>query len=368
MDERERSDEFPRQRRFVGLEQRVLARYGSLGCAPGTTVLVGFSGGADSLALAGVLAKLAQASDFRVVALHVDHGLRTQSGEEQGRAGELAAALGVPFLGRRLIGEPRALHPGVGVEEAARRERYRLYADVAARTGAGLVALGHRREDQAETVLLHLVRGAGLDGASGMGERTRLEVPWWQAGKGHAVDVLDVWRPFLSESKEEVRAYVATLGIEPIEDPSNEDRTLRRNAIRHDVLPVLENVIPGATGALARFAGLAADDARALDSIAWEAFRGMVTEDGVLLWEPFRREERVAVARRIVRFWVQERMGYGSMPAERVDAVMRLREQRGSGRRVEVGEHLVVVTGREGLRIERGGRPVADGAEGVGEP
>ena len=344
--------------RLVGLEQRVRARFEETGVPSGGTVLVGFSGGGDSLALGGVLARIAPIWRVEVVAVHVDHRLRPDSGEEQQRAGELASAIGVPFRAMRVPVDVRARHPGVGLEEAARRERYRLFALAAGETGAALIALAHHETDQVETVLLHLLRGSGLDGVLGMGERTTVAVPWWGEEPAGDSIPLGLWRPFIFESKATVRAYAANLRLAPVVDPSNEDRTFRRNAVRHEVLPVLERVSQGSVAAIARFGRLVADDAVALDQIGWEAYRRCLV-GGALSRAGLGGEPRVAIARRIVRLWVRERTGGSSPPADRVEAILKLVGGRDAGRRVEIGQHLIVRAAGDVLVIESMGERAA---------
>ena len=347
------------RRGLVGLEQRVLARLRQLRCPPGVDLVVGFSGGADSLALAAVLGRIADRVCVRPVLAHVDHRLRSSSGEEQRRAEQLADALGLPFRALSVPGDVTARHPGVGTEEAARRERYRALAGVVTETDAAVLALAHHREDQAETVLLHLLRGAGVSGARGMAERTDLVVPWWD-GEGAAPVHLTLWRPFLDEPRATVRAYVAGLGLAPVEDPSNDAHGPRRNALRHEALPLLERISPGAAAALARFARLAAEDDATLEALAETVAARAVTLTGDL--DPARLSgEPAAVRRRVVRRWLRERTGCRSLSADRADAVLGLAMGSEGGRRVEVGEGMSVVTLGGVLRVTRDAAPAEEG-------
>jgi tRNA(Ile)-lysidine synthase len=317
-------------------------------------VIVGFSGGPDSLALAAILGRIRPHGGPQPLLVHVDHAWRPDSAAEQARAAALARSLDLPFEGLRVPDDSWTLHSGVGREEAARRERYRIFADTAERMRTDLLALAHHQEDQAETVLLHLLRGAGLQGAAGMQEVTRLEVPWWTPTPEHN---LHIWRPLRSERRAVVRAYAAATGLDPIRDPSNADVGLRRNAIRHQVLPVLERIVPGAAAALSRFAGLAAEDDAALTAIAETVLSSAVTEQGelrraVLATQP------LAVRRRVVRRWVQTSSGLTMLTAERTDAMLAMLEHGEPGRRLEVGENVSFRATRHGLVIEH---DVADG-------
>ncbi|HLL50879.1 MAG TPA: tRNA lysidine(34) synthetase TilS, partial [Thermomicrobiales bacterium] len=156
----------------IGLEQRVLRRAREAGFGRQDQIVVGFSGGRDSLALAGALRWATRSLGIDVVLVHVDHQLRSSSKEEAERAAALANALEMDFRGVVVAVSPAVAHPGVGIEEAARRERYRILFEAAADHGAAAVATAHHREDQAETVLLHLLRGGGVHGAAGMAEHS----------------------------------------------------------------------------------------------------------------------------------------------------------------------------------------------------
>lgn len=344
-----------------GLEQRVLARWRQLStestdrtAGAGWPVIVGFSGGGDSLALAAILGQVRPLGGPQPILTHVDHGWRDDSAAEQARAAALAAALGLPFRACRVPDDSRARHPGVGREEAARRDRYLLLAGVAREVGTDLIALAHHRDDQAETVMLHLARGSGLAGAAGMAPFRRLRVPWWSAEPDDSVEVA-LWRPLLAEPRAVVRAYVAETGLVAIEDPSNEDAGYRRNAIRAQVLPPLEQIVPGATAALARFAGLAADDDAALTAIADERYGDAVTDRGELRRSVVLAEPR-AVGRRLLRRWAGSVCGLPVVSAERTDAMLDLLTDGEPGRRLEIGEGVTVVVTRTGLRRGDEGR------------
>jgi tRNA(Ile)-lysidine synthase len=198
---------------------------------PGTAVTCAVSGGADSLALLA----LAVEAGCAVTAVHVDHGLRPGSAAEAGVVRDAAAHFGAAFRA-----ETVAVAPGPNLEARARAARYAVLP-------AGVLT-GHTADDQAETVLLNLARGAGLDGLAGM------------APKG---------RPLLALRRHETRALCAALGLDPVADPSNDDPGLRRNRVRHELLPLLaavadRDVVP----VIARQAALARADAAALDELA----------------------------------------------------------------------------------------------------
>jgi tRNA(Ile)-lysidine synthase len=339
-----------------GFEQRLLARARAAGFTAHDRIVVGFSGGRDSLALAAAMRWVQASLGVEPVLVHVDHRLRASSGEEATRAAMLAESLNLDFEPVVVASTPTDVHSAVGVEEAARRERYRSLFAVAGRCGARAVATAHHRGDQAETVLLHLLRGGGVHGAAAMAERSPSPI----AATGHARDISQenstsetwLWRPFLNEPRDVIDAYVAKLDLTPVEDPSNDDTTLRRNALRHEVLPVLETHFPGAAAALSRYAALAAEDDRALEAIALSHLREGVDPGGRLAVAPLQAQP-AAIQRRVIRRWLAEATGLSELSAERTDAVLLLGKSLRGGTTLEIGEGWTVRLERGMLRAER---------------
>ncbi|MBC6458867.1 tRNA lysidine(34) synthetase TilS [Actinomadura sp. HBU206391] len=221
---------------------------------PARPVLAACSGGADSLALAGALAFEAPKAGRRAGAVTVDHGLQDGSA---GRAIEVAGVL--RGLGLDPV-EPVKVSVGGdgGPEAAARTARYEVLDDTARRLGA-VVLLGHTRNDQAETVLLGLARGSGARSLAGM-------PPVFDRGEIRYV------RPLLELDRATTRTACLAMGLDPWDDPHNEDPAFTRVRVRHDALPVLEKALgPGVTEALARTARLLREDAEALDTWAERA-------------------------------------------------------------------------------------------------
>ncbi len=205
---------------------------------PAERLGVAVSGGADSVALLRLLALVARDHPLSLVVLHVDHALRPDSRAAARWVGRLARHLGLPFQGRRL--EPPPARPGTagGLEAWARTQRLRALAEMAAAAGLPWVALGHHAGDQAETVLLRLLRGTSLAGLAGMRSRRTLR---WPGGQ------VRLWRPFLDVPRQTLRQVLEDLGQDWCEDPTNAEPRFLRNRIRQEVLPLLETIRPGAT-------------------------------------------------------------------------------------------------------------------------
>jgi tRNA(Ile)-lysidine synthase len=214
---------------------------------PAERVLAACSGGADSLALASALAFEARALGVAAGAVTVDHGLQPGSAERADRVAAVLRGLGLaPVLVSRVV-----VTPGGGPEAAARRARYDALAQAAADTGAGWVLLGHTLDDQAETVLLGLGRGSGARSMAGMRPATP---PYL--------------RPLLGVRRATTAAACAAEGLPVWDDPHNADPRFRRSRLRHEVLPLLEDVLGGGVAeALARTADLLRTDLAALDHV-----------------------------------------------------------------------------------------------------
>lgn len=205
--------------------------------APGSTVVAAVSGGADSVALLDLLVADGR---FRVVCWHLDHALRPEAAADAAWVGGLAGRLGVACAGERA--DVRAALRGDGIEEAARRVRYARLGAACLRLGAAAACTAHHRDDQAETALMQILRGCGPEGPGGIAPERRLE---------QGVRLL---RPLLHSTRDELRAHCRARGLDWREDASNADQRLRRNHLRHAVLPEWERHCPGIGEALAGLA------------------------------------------------------------------------------------------------------------------
>lgn len=204
-------------------------------------VLVGVSGGADSTALLRVVIALRDDLSLRVVAGHVDHGLREASAVDAAWVARESETLGVPIEVRRFDIGQLATESGAGIEETARQVRYETLMEIALERGCRFLAVGHTVDDQAETMLHMVVRGTGLGGLRGMPEQREL---------GSGIRLL---RPLLQVRREQVHAYLSEIRQTFREDESNADSSFTRNRIRRTLLPLLrEEFNPRVEDALLR--------------------------------------------------------------------------------------------------------------------
>jgi len=268
-----------------------------------TEVVCAVSGGADSMALL----VLAVAAGCRVTAVHVDHGLRRGSADEAEVVRAAAERFGARFRAARAD-----VGPGPNLEARARAARYGVLPPD--------VLTGHTADDQAETILLNLLRGAGLDGLAGM------------APGRH---------PLLGLRRAETRALCTAVGVTWVEDPSNADPRFRRNRVRAELLPLLESIAArDVVAVLVRQASLLRDEADLLDSLAAALDP---TDAKVLAAAP------VALARRAVRRWLT-----GDHPPDLATVERVLAVARGEVRATEVGDGRRVARSSGRLRLEGG--------------
>ncbi len=339
------------------LLEEIAARLSEAGLGPGDTVVAGFSGGPDSLALLWALATLQrQGRGPRVIALHVDHQLRPDSARDAERALALAQELGVPIEVERVDVTAWPEYSSEGTEAAARAARYAALGRLARRLGTSWIAVAHTRDDQAETVLLRLLRGASLEGLAGMRPLTRRRVRLDPVGS-EEVEVT-LWRPILRLGRDSVSVCLATLGLRPIEDPSNWELQYRRNRIRYQVMPLLEAIAPGASEVIARVADLLQDDAAYLETVAARHGAELVRQENSLVRVDRARFASLPVAlqRRVLLAGVLRASNDRLVPtAERLEALRSTALEGKVGTRLELGggwealvEYNAVVIGPAG--------------------
>lgn len=253
----------------------------------GQHLLVALSGGPDSVALLSLLHRLRPSWRLSLTAAHCNYGLRgLESDEDEHFVAALCRTLDVPLSVHRLNVRDRA--PGISLQAAARDLRYRALMQTAEACGADRIAVGHTADDQAETVVLWMLRGAGLRGLSGM--------PVTRNGK--------VIRPLYDSSRQDLLTYLAHCGLSYRQDSSNAKLVYRRNRIRQEVLPILQRLVPSAVHTLCRLADLAREDDRYLDEQVARLSAEKIYQEQEGVWtveRAFAQALPLALRRRLVR-------------------------------------------------------------------
>ncbi len=279
--------------------------------SPGDRVLVAISGGSDSTALLHVLARLSPRLRCRLRACHIHHGLRGGDADADAEAAAaLAASLRVPFTEHRADVRARARARRMSIEAAARAVRYELLESTARRFRADRIATGHTADDQAETVLLNMLRGAGLQGLGGI-----------PPVRGNII------RPLLDVTRAQAQEYCAAQQLNFRLDLSNLDTTLRRNRIRHEIIPALREVQPKAVEGLCRLAEIVRVENALMTDLAARALREMGTRRPLgmgIARAPFLALPP-ALQRRVLRAAIAQVKGDElDVEFERVEALVRL--------------------------------------------
>lgn len=230
-------------------------------------IVVAVSGGPDSLALLHALAQFHPKT--KLVAAHLDHGWRPSAAADADFVRNTAVSWGLTWHVASVDTVELARTQGLSLEEAGRQARYRFLAQVAETEEADFVATGHHADDQAETVLMNLLRGSGLTGLRGMLPVTT--VP------GSAKPLVLI-RPLLAVGRAEILAYCLEQELAPLEDPSNQDVTFWRNRVRRQLLPLLNDYAPNVATHLQQLAATAAADDGLLSQLAEEAWANLLRQ------------------------------------------------------------------------------------------
>jgi tRNA(Ile)-lysidine synthase len=268
-----------------------------------------------------VLNNLRVMLDIQLHIAHLDHGLRgDESGADAGYVESVAAALGIPAtIDKKDVAEWRK-ESKTSLEEAAREVRYHYLEGVARQTGAKRVAVGHTRDDQVETTLMHFLRGSGIQGLRGL--KAAAPIPY-----GARDDGIWVIRPLLEITRQETGAYCTAHNLQPRKDTSNEQVRFLRNRIRLELIPLLRQYNADIDSALLRLADLAGEDADFIDEQASAICSAAVTSEGLLtcLDSGKLRGLPLALQRRVFRTMLERAHGsLRNIEATHVDALVRL--------------------------------------------
>jgi len=290
---------------------------------PGQHVLVAVSGGADSVALLHVLKELAPSLKLRLTVAHLNHKIRGRAAEADAKfVRQLARSLGLDFICRTAAGPPPARRKGISLEMAGRKARYSFFEKAALSLGCDAVATAHTADDNAETILLMLLRGCGLPGLTGIAPSAE-------------IGTMKVIRPLLGAGRAEIEKYLRERKINWREDLSNRDLAFTRNRVRHELLPLLEaKYNRKIKEALNRLSVLLREENDLMDGIAEKAYTEAACAKTALSGRPASSrpaapapfsgpelnlqnltKNHIAVRRRVLRRWLLE----NGLKAERAD-------------------------------------------------
>jgi tRNA(Ile)-lysidine synthase len=311
--------------------------------AAGDLVLVSCSGGPDSVCLLYSLWHLRRLFKIRLAVFHFDHKLRPDSAKDAAYVRRLAERLNLPLHLRTADGEPRR---GISIEAWATVARGNAANEVRKEIGATVNAEGHTLDDQAETVLLNLIRGSGLEGITGISPSS--------GGTS--------WRsvqPVIEVERRDVEAFCRALHLRPRRDPMNEERRFLRAAIRHEVMPMIERATGrDPTSSIARTAGLIREDREALEAAAHAAFLEVVDGEraiDVRFDVEKLRELPRPIAARVIRLAAYNLLSTdwaAPWTKDAIDGVLDLATRR-PGRSRDLPEGLKAVREKEYVRVSR---------------
>ncbi len=305
---------------------------------PGEKVLLAFSGGGDSVALLSLVWELSRTMGFSLSALHVNHGLREEAGEDERFCLEFCQKINVPLTRIHADVSTFAKEKGLGLEEAGRRLRYQRLEKQALKEGAGMILTAHHLNDQCETLLLNLLRGSGLEGLAAMKEQQLLD------------SGLYLIRPFLAVPKETLLAYLSEVGLEYCRDQSNLQEDFSRNFLRNRILPLLEERFPGASNRMAECASRLSRVEEHLQNEAakWLKIHQIATGDRLPLAALKRLDE---TARRYVfRGFLEKAGGLRDVSAVHYQALEQLIHKT-SGSQIHLPGKRTLLREQEGLRL-----------------
>ena len=250
-----------------------IKRYSLL--AQGQHLVIGVSGGPDSLTLLHLLTRLRDEYDLQLRVAHLNHQLRSEADADSEFVAAVAASWNVPCTVERVDVEAFAHENKLSVEEAGRRVRYEFFARL-----GNVVAVAHHADDQAETVLMHFIRGTGMGGLRGMLPKISNH---WEANSKQIII-----RPLLSTTRKEIEAYCLQHALQPRIDSTNTDTTYYRNRLRHELLPLLQTYNPNIHDILRRVSEIASGDYELLRGViqtAWDATVISPTDSDLVAFE-----------------------------------------------------------------------------------
>ncbi len=301
------------------------------------TIIVALSGGTDSCVLLDILSRLPDLSP-RLVAAHINHCLRgAASDADEHFAQALSFKYGIPFESCRIDVAALAKNQGLNLEDAGRKVRMRFLEEIRIKYDGQAIALAHHANDQAETVLMRLLRGSGASGLSGMSFRN-----------GHLI------RPLLDVSKHEIEQHLNLRGLIHCEDISNQDTDFLRNRIRHELLPLLNEYNPNICTRLNITASILADEDSMLDNMAAEVLAkiGLFINEKIIISLKLLAEQPIALKRRIFRTALERFSGNrDNISYLHIEALLKISESARPNTKLNLPQEIIAVREYNSLTI-----------------
>ncbi len=315
--------------------------------ARGATVVVGVSGGADSLTLLHALKQLARETDWKLHVAHLNHQLRADASDaDEQFVVWLAREWNLPIANARWDVRAYAEEAQLSIEQAARILRYRFLLSAAQQIRAQAIAVAHNADDQLETILLHFLRGAGLSGLRGMAYKTRLTT--------HDGDMMaDLVRPLLDVPRAEIDNYCIANHLEPRVDESNFDTTILRNRLRHNVIPYLETINPNLRAVVRHSALSLADDFAYIQQNVLGIFDRLAraSDDAFVLDKKWFRALPANLQRGVLREAVSRLRRLQNIGYQHIENARRVAAEKDAGAEATLPQGLLLVVGYDDVTI-----------------
>lgn len=316
----------------------------------GDALVVGVSGGPDSLALLHALTALNAELNLRLTVAHLNHQLRGAASDGDAEfVAATARAWGLPFAGASWDVAGYAAENRLSIEEAARNLRYQFLLGVAHQTNAVAVAVAHTADDQVETILLHFLRGAGLNGLRGMAFKLRLQS---DASERSLVGV-DLVRPFLDVTRDEIEEYCRDNELAPRVDESNADMTFLRNRVRHEVLPYLESINPNLRRVIRHSALSIGDDYAYVRQNVLGIFDRVArpVENAFVFDRKWFKALPVNLQRGVLREAVDRLVGTKNVGFQHIEEARRVAAEKDAGAEASLPQGLILVVGYDDFTL-----------------
>lgn len=331
----------------------------------GEVILVAVSGGVDSVVLLHALHKLQPHFGYALLVATFDHQLRGDAGRiDVEHVQTVAESLGIAVTVGSADVQKLASQQQLSIEAAARQARYTFLAETAVNSGAIYIALGHHRDDQVETILMHLLRGTGLAGLRGMLQVAPFSDTHLQEDAPdtlfEAIEGLQLIRPLLDIPRAEIDLFAHQHAIIHREDETNTDTQFFRNRLRHELLPVLEKIKPDYPEALSRMATIVQADYEVVQSVAQKAVARMVdwgeTDEGEIAYLDRHAflAEPPGVQRQVMRDILTE-LAYGEIPYTHIEAACNMIACGTTGQQLSLPADLQLTVGYDDVTIHYGG-------------